>query len=46
MEVTIFSINDVYILPNLSKLKHYMDEQQNKDFYTTISGNFLTPSYT
>jgi len=44
MEVTIFSINDVYILPNLSKLKHYMDEQQNKDFYTTISGNFLTPS--
>lgn len=44
MEITIYSINDVYILSNLSKLKQYINDKQNINFYTTINGDFLSPS--
>ena len=44
MEITIYSINDLYILSNLSKLRQYIENQNNRDFYTTINGGFLSPS--
>lgn len=44
MEITIYSINDVYILSNLSKLKQYILDKKNIDCYTTINGDFLSPS--
>lgn len=48
MQVLIYSINDVYELENLAKLKAYIDERNAAEapsaFFVTLNGDFLSPS--
>ena len=46
MKIRIFAINDIYKLENLSKFKIFVENniEDVDKYYTTLSGDFLSPS--